>query len=114
MERLAGKVAVVTGASKGMGRHFVAALVGAGMRVACLARPSEELASLADEFGDAVLALPCDVTVSDAVRSEEHTSELQSLMRISYAVFCLKKKKTKTIIHTTEATMQTDKSNKPT
>src|SRR3546814_6455520 len=32
-----------------------------------------------------------------ATRSEEHTSELQSLMRISYAVFCLKKKK-----HTTE------------
>src|SRR3546814_8729013 len=30
-------------------------------------------------------------------RSEEHTSELQSLMRISYAVFCLKKKKTKHI-----------------
>src|SRR3546814_6914225 len=30
------------------------------------------------------------------VRSEEHTSELQSLMRISYAVFCLKKKKYKT------------------
>src|SRR3546814_20100956 len=29
----------------------------------------------------------------DALRSEEHTSELQSLMRISYAVFCLKKKK---------------------
>src|SRR3546814_3362676 len=29
------------------------------------------------------------------LRSEEHTSELQSLMRISYAVFCLKKKKTK-------------------
>src|SRR3546814_9814523 len=29
-------------------------------------------------------------------RSEEHPSELQSLMRISYAVFCLKKKKTKT------------------
>src|SRR3546814_2705412 len=30
-------------------------------------------------------------------RSEEHTSELQSLMRISYAVFCLKKKNNKTI-----------------
>src|SRR3546814_4787215 len=29
----------------------------------------------------------------DDLRSEEHTSELQSLMRISYAVFCLKKKK---------------------
>src|SRR3546814_5556386 len=30
--------------------------------------------------------------VGDGLRSEEHTSELQSLMRISYAVFCLKKK----------------------
>src|SRR3546814_2954779 len=35
-------------------------------------------------------------TGSHARRSEEHTSELQSLMRISYAVFCLKKKKNKT------------------
>src|SRR3546814_3378611 len=34
--------------------------------------------------------------VVNAARSEEHTSELQSLMRISYAVFCLKKKKKKT------------------
>src|SRR3546814_2350025 len=34
--------------------------------------------------------------VVDDIRSEEHTSELQSLMRISYAVFCLKKKKTST------------------
>src|SRR3546814_10492544 len=32
-------------------------------------------------------------SVAAVVRSEEHTSELQSLMRISYAVFCLKKKK---------------------
>src|SRR3546814_8232571 len=32
-------------------------------------------------------------------RSEEHTSELQSLMRISYAVFCLEKKKTKLHTH---------------
>src|SRR3546814_14195227 len=32
--------------------------------------------------------------IAPAERSEEHTSELQSLMRISYAVFCLKKKKT--------------------
>src|SRR3546814_5552000 len=39
-------------------------------------------------------------SVAEAVvRSEEHTSELQSLMRISYAVFCLKKKTTQT--HTT-------------
>src|SRR3546814_2574671 len=35
-------------------------------------------------------------TAAAALRSEEHTSELQSLMRISYAVFCLKKKKNNT------------------
>src|SRR3546814_12640316 len=35
-------------------------------------------------------------------RSEEHTSELQSLMRISYAVFCLKKKNIETETHKTE------------
>src|SRR3546814_9839804 len=38
----------------------------------------------------AFIAEPAD---PDVERSEEHTSELQSLMRISYAVFCLKKKK---------------------
>src|SRR3546814_10571558 len=32
----------------------------------------------------------CDLPLFDSNRSEEHTSELQSLMRISYAVFCLK------------------------
>src|SRR3546814_10596435 len=38
-------------------------------------------------------AIPCDQHIfADRLRSEEHTSELQSLMRISYAVFCLKKK----------------------
>src|SRR3546814_10580136 len=36
-----------------------------------------------------------DVIISRPGRSEEHTSELQSLMRISYAVFCLKKNKQK-------------------
>src|SRR3546814_2591799 len=36
---------------------------------------------------------PLDLEIDIAHRSEEHTSELQSLMRISYAVFCLKKKK---------------------
>src|SRR3546814_9960786 len=40
---------------------------------------------LRDAAGERTLAEP-------AIRSEEHTSELQSLMRISYAVFCLKKK----------------------
>src|SRR3546814_2569792 len=39
---------------------------------------------------------PVCVVFSVVFRSEEHTSELQSLMRISYAVFCLKKKKKRT------------------
>src|SRR3546814_2548814 len=39
------------------------------------------------------------VAAAELGRSEEHTSELQSLMRISYAVFCLKKKTTKTEAH---------------
>src|SRR3546814_9269811 len=44
-----------------------------------------------------VLAGTCDMELDNGemIRTEEHTSELQSLMRISYAVFCLKKKKKK-------------------
>src|SRR3546814_5215472 len=49
-------------------------------------------AELADKFHlDATLVLAA--TAARLERSEEHTSELQSLMRNSYAVFCLKKKK---------------------
>src|SRR3546814_10786413 len=41
-----------------------------------------------------------------AARSEEHTSELQSLMRISYAVFCLKKKKKDSLTSREQTTKQ--------
>src|SRR3546814_4142101 len=44
-------------------------------------------------FADGAHAALRDRTLRPLLRSEEHTSELQSLMRISYAVFCLKKKK---------------------
>src|SRR3546814_2149316 len=48
-----------------------------------------------------ISALPPTRVAAIGSRSEEHTSELQSLMRISYAVFCLKKKKIhKTRTHT--------------
>src|SRR3546814_9231302 len=52
----------------------------------------------ADDYGATESARASDLNRSSrelvgAWRSEEHTSELQSLMRISYAVFCLKKKK---------------------
>src|SRR3546814_4681501 len=43
------------------------------------------------------------------IRSEEHTSELQSLMRISYAVFCLKKKNTMNKITATRETIKQKK-----
>src|SRR3546814_8209931 len=55
-----------------------------------------EIGDLADALGDRAADQGFDVA-GHGVRSEEHTSELQSLMRISYAVFCLKKKKITTI-----------------
>src|SRR3546814_6108521 len=55
-------------------------------------------ASLATGFADIAPNTPPE----PAERSEEHTSELQSLMRISYAVFCLKKKKNTNKITITE------------
>src|SRR3546814_3640242 len=51
-------------------------------------------------------AIRVAVAASD-MRSEEHTSELQSLMRISYAVFCLKKKQKQQQAHKTHKCQQT-------
>src|SRR3546814_7431016 len=60
-----------------------------------------ELNRLAKRMKDAQVVDPRRQPDKQRVRSEEHTSELQSLMRISYAVFCLKKKKqTKHAEHT--------------
>src|SRR3546814_8142853 len=55
----------------------------------------EDLGKRIQQDADNDHAEDCIFTRHDStpVRSEEHTSELQSLMRISYAVFCLKKKK---------------------
>src|SRR3546814_1264627 len=50
-------------------------------------------ATLLFDIGKGVAAVLVGMFLMDGGRSEEHTSELQSLMRISYAVFCLKKKK---------------------
>src|SRR3546814_4834461 len=58
-------------------------------RVTSLPREAIVRASIS---GRGALILVRDLDEDCAVRSEEHTSELQSLMRISYAVFCLKKK----------------------
>src|SRR3546814_2418616 len=63
-------------------------------RLACVAYEGQEHGASRDEM--AVIAWHAEsVPITPGKRSEEHTSELQSLMRISYAVFCLKKKKKK-------------------
>src|SRR3546814_4919302 len=110
--RRAGKVAFVSGAARGIGAEVAQARAQAGAKVF--------VTDVADGGGKATVAAirkaggsaDCcvhDVTQEaqwenaiaqakdklgglDVLRSEEHTSELQSLMRISYAVFCLKKK----------------------
>src|SRR3546814_5246703 len=51
-----------------------------------------------------------DRDAGEGPRSEEHTSELQSLMRISYAVFCLKKKKKNDVHKTSISSKNTTKS----
>jgi NAD(P)-dependent dehydrogenase (short-subunit alcohol dehydrogenase family) len=66
---LAGRVAIVTGASKGLGRALVEAFVGEGGRVAMFARASVALAEAAERFGDKVVACPCDVRSPEAVRT---------------------------------------------
>src|SRR3546814_6541998 len=66
------------------------------------ARPQAKIADyvsapvdrIAAANGDTARAALAAGLIDKIGRSEEHTSELQSLMRISYAVFCLKKKKT--------------------
>src|SRR3546814_7876532 len=67
-------------------------------------RPLDEAAAKMRASGIDALAAPVGERVRPVApeqrrRSEEHTSELQSLMRISYAVFCLKKKTYKTYNH---------------
>src|SRR3546814_7076940 len=74
---------------------------GGGLRVSGLVSTLSTLNCPASTSALAASALPSSPSVSFSTfspfqrirrRSEEHTSELQSLMRISYAVFCLKKK----------------------
>src|SRR3546814_8017764 len=64
-------------------------------RLLLFARPCAVIGMLVcDKLTQHSAGADCAGVASEQHRSEEHTSELQSLMRISYAVFCLKKKKT--------------------
>src|SRR3546814_9251321 len=73
----------------GMTFHILSWLMGAGQMGAGQGR-GDYFVSDTVLLGEA----GAEVLTRTPTRSEEHTSELQSLMRISYAVFCLKKKKT--------------------
>src|SRR3546814_6737760 len=73
------------GATRALDQHALAAEAPDRLLQGRLHRGAVGLALPADEVGAVIL--------DGDLRSEEHTSELQSLMRISYAVFCLKQKK---------------------
>src|SRR3546814_4426231 len=94
---LEGRKALVTGGAKGLGAGMAEALAKAGASVMIGDVLEDEGRATAEAVGSGGVKtgfVKLDVT-DDANRSEEHTSELQSLMRISSAVFCLKKKKNK-------------------
>src|SRR3546814_8329179 len=84
----------------------IATLTGPRVEGIPLRMPPATAPEAADDFGAEqrhLTVMFCDLVGSTELsaryepeRSEEHTSELQSLMRISYAVFCLKKKHTQT------------------
>jgi NADP-dependent 3-hydroxy acid dehydrogenase YdfG len=64
-----GKVAVVTGASKGFGRAIATALCEHGCKVALIARSRDELQALARSLGDSAQAFPCDIRSVAAIES---------------------------------------------
>src|SRR3546814_5849874 len=76
-----------------LGRMFCHAAQSLGYRVAVLDPAADGPAAMvADRHIQAAYDDPAGLAQLAQIRSEEHTSELQSLMRISYAVFCLNKK----------------------
>src|SRR3546814_5398924 len=104
---LDGKIAFVSGASRGIGEAIAKLLAQQGAHVIVSSRKLEGCQHVADAIiaaGGKATAIACHIGEMEQIsqvfagireqfgRSEEHTSELQSLMRISYAVFCLKKK----------------------
>jgi meso-butanediol dehydrogenase/(S,S)-butanediol dehydrogenase/diacetyl reductase len=83
---------VVTGASRGLGRALVETLTASGVRVVMLARSSKSLDQAALDFGQRVLACPCDVRSSEAVnsavtRGADHFGRIDFL--INNAAACL-------------------------
>src|SRR3546814_2298666 len=109
MSETGNRVVLITGGSRGIGFGAARVMGRGGWKVGISGTSEKALAAASarlaedgiEHYAVAFRVEDADAWSGavDAVRSEEHTSELQSLMRISYAVFCLKKKtKTKTEI----------------
>src|SRR3546814_3619481 len=86
---LTDRTVLVTGGNGGIGLGMASACGAAGAQIVIWGRDE------AKNEGAVAGLREAGITAHGFVRSEEHTSELQSLMRISYAVFCLKKKNCK-------------------
>ena len=85
---LSNQVAVVTGASRGIGKAIALSLAGAGAKVACIARNQEKLQATVDEIaasGGTAAAYPCDVTDSETVQKTVDAI-VESWERIDVAV----------------------------
>jgi NAD(P)-dependent dehydrogenase (short-subunit alcohol dehydrogenase family) len=67
MTELADRIALVTGASRGIGAATAQALAAAGVKVALLARSEADISRLAQEIGDAAIAIRCDVADANDV-----------------------------------------------
>src|SRR3546814_3977873 len=91
----AAKLAVSVAMPRKRAQAFMRLLSGAGRRGLGRERQNNDRCTNRSESAVRAQPLACRTSGSQASRSEEHTSELQSLMRISSAVFCLKKKKSK-------------------
>ncbi|QUT06715.1 SDR family NAD(P)-dependent oxidoreductase [Sphingobium phenoxybenzoativorans] len=92
MESLNGRIAVVTGASKGLGRSIAVKLAQAGAKVALVARSREALEALAAEIGNGARAFPCDLRSPDSIRAvfaeiAAHYGRIDTL--VNNAVMCL-------------------------
>src|SRR3546814_4867618 len=108
MSRLRGKVAIISGSGRGIGRAVALKLAAEGASVVVNdldEDPAAETVAAIEAAGGKAVACVGNVTAPD--RSEEHTSELQSLMRTSYAAFFLNKtkneKKNKRHTHTQQS-----------
>src|SRR3546814_8319139 len=85
---------IAASAARYLSARSSSSVIGTSPRRTCRASavPSSTISAYADTWSGLQTSAESRDVCQSCIRSEEHTSELQSLMRIPYAVFCLKKK----------------------